>query len=212
VVEGGEDFCLALEPGKALGVSRDRCREQLEGNTTFQIGVGRPVHLAHSPHTDLGGHLVDAETRAGSEGQTIELYERSDSAGGITTDQRRSVDPVNLTGLLYVSRPVRSNLRSARTVSSGKETRMRWPMALALLLWASGAAAQAITTDIPGTPAGQVFQQWLGSLNSAAFRKLSSPSNAHTAPRSRLRTRRCSSGAQPAASRSFVSRKASHNL
>ena len=36
----------------------------------FSLRVRRPIDLAHTAFTDLGGDLVDAETRAESKGQT----------------------------------------------------------------------------------------------------------------------------------------------
>jgi hypothetical protein len=46
---------LAREP---LGVGRHGWREHLDGDAPFQIRVGRPIHLAHSTHTDLGGDVI----------------------------------------------------------------------------------------------------------------------------------------------------------
>ena len=47
IIEGGEHFRLALKTGEPLGVRRDRGRQNLDGDLTFQPGVDRPKHLAH---------------------------------------------------------------------------------------------------------------------------------------------------------------------
>ena len=38
-------------------------------DVAIQLRVGRPIHLAHAAFADLRGDFVDAEARAGSQGQ-----------------------------------------------------------------------------------------------------------------------------------------------
>ena len=52
-----------------VGVSRERWRQDLDGDLTLQPGIGRPVHLAHAAFANLCGDFVDAKTGAGSQGQ-----------------------------------------------------------------------------------------------------------------------------------------------
>jgi hypothetical protein len=69
MIKRGEYFGFALEAREPLGVNRYGCCEHLDGNTPFQIRVGRLIHLAHSTHTDLGGDVVRAEARPRRERQ-----------------------------------------------------------------------------------------------------------------------------------------------
>ena len=57
-----------------------------------QLRIARAIDLSPAPFADLRGDLVNAETRACSEGQTVGLYGRSASADRITLDQRAGVD------------------------------------------------------------------------------------------------------------------------
>ena len=43
--------------------------QDLDRDLTFQLGIGRPIHLAHATFTDLGSDLVDAEAGTGGQGQ-----------------------------------------------------------------------------------------------------------------------------------------------
>jgi hypothetical protein len=74
MVQGGEHFRFALKARDPIGVSRQRRRENLDGNLTLQPRVRRPVHLAHAAFADLAGDIVDADARTGSEGQTFVDY------------------------------------------------------------------------------------------------------------------------------------------
>jgi hypothetical protein len=40
MVQGGQHFGLALEPGEAVGILRDGFRQDLDGDGSFQAGVG----------------------------------------------------------------------------------------------------------------------------------------------------------------------------
>ena len=86
MVQQGEHFRLALKTSQAVGVSRERRRQNLDGDLTFQLRVSRPIHLPHTAFADLGVDFVDAEAGAGCEHQTVELYGRSDCADGVTSE------------------------------------------------------------------------------------------------------------------------------
>ena len=66
MVQRGEHF-LALEPREAIGVTRHRGRQDLDGDRALQVRVGGAIHLSHSAGTNLGGDLIG--TDAGAWGQ-----------------------------------------------------------------------------------------------------------------------------------------------
>jgi hypothetical protein len=41
-----------LEARQAVGIGRERWRKNLDRDLTLQLGIGRPVHLAHSAFAD----------------------------------------------------------------------------------------------------------------------------------------------------------------
>ena len=69
MIERGEDFRFALKTRETIRVRRDRGRQDLDRDLTFQPGVGRPKYLTHPAFADLSGDVVDADSAAGSEGQ-----------------------------------------------------------------------------------------------------------------------------------------------
>jgi hypothetical protein len=84
VVQRGEDFRLSLKTSEPVSVCGQSRREDLDGDLTFQLGVGRPIHLAHTAFTDLSSDLVDAEAGTGCERQKHRDYTgRSDRAAMI---------------------------------------------------------------------------------------------------------------------------------
>ena len=52
---------------------------------TFQLRVRRAIHLAHAAFTDRRGDVVDAEARAGSQGQLCREYNRRADANTLQT-------------------------------------------------------------------------------------------------------------------------------
>ena len=77
MVQRREHFALRAENARA---DRDQPAsdggQDLDRDLTFQLRVGRPIHLPHSAFADLRGDFVDAEAGAGSEGQVrCGLYE-----------------------------------------------------------------------------------------------------------------------------------------
>ena len=64
MVQRGEDFRFALEPGQPLAVGRHRVGQDLDGDLSLEVGVGGAIDLAHSAHADLRGNFVRAESSA----------------------------------------------------------------------------------------------------------------------------------------------------
>ena len=82
MIQRGEDLGFALKTRQPIVVSCERWRQDLDRDLTLQLGVGRPIHLAHAPFADLGGDLVGAEASAGGEGQRWGLYRRAGAKMG----------------------------------------------------------------------------------------------------------------------------------
>ena len=70
MVQRGEDFRFSLKARAPVGVIGQSWRQDLDGDLTFQPGVGGPIHLPHAAFTNLGSDLVATEAGTGSEGQT----------------------------------------------------------------------------------------------------------------------------------------------
>ena len=62
MVEGCEGPRLALESRKAVGVGRERVRQDLDRHLPPERRVRRPIDLAHTARADLAGDFVDAES------------------------------------------------------------------------------------------------------------------------------------------------------
>ena len=58
VVEGGERLRLAPEALQPLGAPGHLARQHLEGYVTAELGIPRPVDLAHSAGAERGGDAV----------------------------------------------------------------------------------------------------------------------------------------------------------
>ena len=69
MIQRREDFGLALKARQSVGISGKRGRQDLDGDLTFQLRVGRPIHLAHPAFADRRGDFVDPEAGTRSEGQ-----------------------------------------------------------------------------------------------------------------------------------------------
>ena len=48
VVQRGQNLRFALKPSHAVGVAREGLRQRLEGHLALEVGIGRPIHLAHA--------------------------------------------------------------------------------------------------------------------------------------------------------------------
>ena len=69
MVQRSEHFRFALKASEAIVIRRQGGRQNLDGDLTFQPGVGGPIHLPHPAFANLRDDFVDAEARAGGEGQ-----------------------------------------------------------------------------------------------------------------------------------------------
>src|SRR5438034_9592154 len=74
------------EPAAALGIGGEDVGQDLDGDVATELGVVRPVHLAHAARADRRDDFVRAETGAGSDGHKEK--ERGDS----TPRSRRSAE------------------------------------------------------------------------------------------------------------------------
>ena len=84
MIQRGERLGLALEARESIGVACEGLWQDLDRDITIELGVARPVYLAHSAFADLRGDFVDAETGAGGESQTMGLYGRDGCGDAIT--------------------------------------------------------------------------------------------------------------------------------
>ena len=67
--------------------------QDLDRDVAVQFRIARAKYLPHPPFADLGRDFVNAEARAGSQGQSVtQLYERVAARTGITPRARRCGD------------------------------------------------------------------------------------------------------------------------
>jgi hypothetical protein len=64
----------ALKACEPIVVSGERRLQGLIRDLSFQLGIGGPIRLPHPALSDLLSDFVDAEARAGSEGQGLRDY------------------------------------------------------------------------------------------------------------------------------------------
>ena len=76
VIERGERFGFALETREALGVRRERVRQDLDRDLAAERGVGGPPDLPHAAFADGRGDFIDAEATAGGQGQSVGILSR----------------------------------------------------------------------------------------------------------------------------------------
>ena len=81
MIEGGKQFCFALEPREPLAVARDRHGQHLDRHRALQVGIDGAIDLTHAADADLRGDFVEAEARAGGEGHEWPDYMGRDPAG-----------------------------------------------------------------------------------------------------------------------------------
>ena len=55
MIQRGEDFRFALEPGEPLGIGRDRVGQDLDRDVPLQPRVGGAIDLAHPAGADVRG-------------------------------------------------------------------------------------------------------------------------------------------------------------
>ena len=69
MIQRREGLRFALEPREAFGIGGERVRQDLDRDLTTQRRVRRSVHLPHAALADRRDDFVDAEARAGGQGQ-----------------------------------------------------------------------------------------------------------------------------------------------
>ena len=74
MIEGGKQFCFALEPREPLAVARDRHGQHLDRHRALQVRIDGAIHLTHAADADLRGDFVRTEARAGGEGHEWRDY------------------------------------------------------------------------------------------------------------------------------------------
>ena len=104
MVQRREGLRFAREPREAIGIARERVGQDLERDVAIQLRVARAIHLPHAALADLRGDFVDAEARAGSEGQWCNYMGRDAARTGLFS--------INAEGEEFVvpSRPLRRNV------------------------------------------------------------------------------------------------------
>jgi hypothetical protein len=88
MIQRREDFGLALKAHQSVGISGKRGRQDLDGDLTFQLRVRRPIHLPHAAFPDRRGDVVDADARAGGQGQLCREYNRWADANTLETSSQ----------------------------------------------------------------------------------------------------------------------------
>lgn len=58
MIEAREQLRFSPEARELVGIAGDRCRQELDGDVSIQVGVSRPVDFAHSPGTKGRENLV----------------------------------------------------------------------------------------------------------------------------------------------------------
>ena len=69
VIEGRERVGFAGESREPFGITGEELGQDLERDVAIELGVPRPIHLAHAAYADLDRDFVDAEAGAGGKGQ-----------------------------------------------------------------------------------------------------------------------------------------------
>ncbi len=70
VIDGRQRLRFAREPREPVGIAGERVGQDLQRDVAIELRIARTEHLAHPACADAGDDFVDAEARAGSEGQT----------------------------------------------------------------------------------------------------------------------------------------------
>ncbi len=60
-----------VKPREPIGISGEGVGQDLERDVAIELRVAGPIHLSHAAFADLRGDFVDAEARAGGEGQAL---------------------------------------------------------------------------------------------------------------------------------------------
>ena len=74
MIQRRQSLRFALEAREAVGVVRERLRQDLDRDVAIQLRVASPIDLSHPAFADRRSDVVDAEARAGSKGQRLRDY------------------------------------------------------------------------------------------------------------------------------------------
>src|SRR5215510_13703594 len=64
MIQRGEDLRFALEAGEALDVRGEGIRQHLQRDIAIQLGIVRPIHLAHAAFAEFGEDLIRSKALA----------------------------------------------------------------------------------------------------------------------------------------------------
>ena len=120
MVQRREHFRFALKARQPIVVSGERGGQDLDRDLALQLRVGRAIHLAHPAFADRARDFVDAETGAGSEGQSVADY--MGGSGSMHRDcsvKRRSVDRFSWPGPGGPRAAARTRLLQPATLAMG---------------------------------------------------------------------------------------------
>jgi hypothetical protein len=77
MIQRGERLGFLSEPRQPIRIAGEGVGQNLQRYVTIQLRVVGAIHLAHAPFADLGRDFIDAEARAGSEGQVADYTGRT---------------------------------------------------------------------------------------------------------------------------------------
>jgi hypothetical protein len=81
-VERSERLRLASEPRQAIGIAGEGVGQDLQRDIAIELRVASPENLSHATLANLRDDFVDAEARAGDEGQRCREYRARTERGG----------------------------------------------------------------------------------------------------------------------------------
>ena len=67
MIQRREHLRFALEAGEAIGIARERVRQDLQRDLAIQLRVARAIDLAHAAGAKRGQDLIRAEARSGGQ-------------------------------------------------------------------------------------------------------------------------------------------------
>ena len=80
MVEGSRGSGFLLEAAEAIGVLRERRRQDLDRHVASEARVARSIHFAHSARAEWRQDLVGAELRARRKAHVLRRLHRGDAA------------------------------------------------------------------------------------------------------------------------------------
>ncbi len=128
MVEGGERLRFARKPRKAIGITSEGVRKDLQRDIAIELGIARPIRLAMPTLADRRGDFVNAEARAGGEGQTLAVARRQGF-----TNTTRTIASAARQGLGFKYRTSQGTRVGGRVMSG---------MTSVVIVWVAGAPAK----------------------------------------------------------------------